>query len=131
MATRRTLLSAAVLGLAPATVAAPQANPDAEVIRLCAEFDALERRHQATCGTAQTMEEEERAEPVLEAIREQQEPLLQRICSMSPTTTAGAASVAASLLLWDGQLSIEEDDPDADTGKRLLVALLRGLVGRA
>lgn len=108
----------------------PGSSPD-ELLALCAEFDAHERRYQAICERATTAEQERLDEPVLDALRDQQEPLLDRICALPCITPAGLAALANSLLLWDGELYIEGDDENADTNDRLLAALVRGVLRRA
>lgn len=131
---RRALAGGAVLALLGATVATaaiPEANPDAELLRLCAEFDALERRVQAALNGAITIEEDEHAEKLAQAHGVEQKPLLNRMCALPCTTAAGAAALAASLLLWEGGEVQLEDDLHANTNERLLSALLRGVLGEA
>jgi hypothetical protein len=115
-----------------ADAALPSPHPDAELISLCAKFDTLERGYQAVCGRAQTTEQERLDEPLLDALRSQQELLLERICAIPSTTPEGHAALAVSLLLWDGELYVKTDDANARTNERLLAALVRSLLaGRA
>lgn len=138
---RRTLFAAAnaiVLGGgitagAAASVADYAEAPDAELIRLCAEFDVLERRRQHVANSAKTMEEDAAADLVWEEISLQQNPMLNRICSLPCVTLAGIGAIAATLMLWDsGELPVHEDDAEAPANDRLTAALLRAtLAGRA
>ena len=107
MASRRNLLSAAaVLGLVPvAGASAPPApsllaDRDAELIRLCAAFDSLERQLQHSYDGAETAAEEAKAEAAAVAIRQQQLPILNNMCAIPPLTLDGAAALAASFVLW-------------------------------
>ncbi len=102
---------------------------DAELLRFCAEFDALERQSQAALNGVTTLEAEEHADLLTEAIRERQEALLDRICSMPCTTAEGRAALAASFVLWDNEIYIESDDPNADANERLIAALIRSVLG--
>ena len=100
-------------------------NPDLELIAVCAAFNSLERDIQATSGSGRDRQEDR------ESLRQQQEPLLDRICAMPCRTLAGASALATSLVLWEASELDGEDDPDACMNERLLSALVRGLVGRA
>lgn len=138
---RRTLFAAAsavVLGGgitagAAASVADFAEQPDAELIRLCAEFDVLERRRQHVANSAKTMEEDAAADLVWKDISQRQDPLLDRICSLPCVTLAGIGALAATLMLWDSdELPIRKDDVEAPANDRLTAALLRAtLAGRA
>lgn len=96
VSTRRSLFggaAAVVLGTGiTAGVAASAADfaetPDAELIRLCAEFDALERHRQHVGNAAVTMKEDEAADLVWAEVRRQQAPMLTRMCSLPCTTLA-------------------------------------------
>lgn len=138
---RRTLFAAAgavILGGGissgvAASVADYAETSDAELIRLCAEFDVLERRRQNVANSAKTIEEETAADLVWAEISLQQDPMLDRICSLPCVTLAGIGALAATLMLWDSdELSIHEDDTLAPANDRLTAALLRAtLAGRA
>ena len=108
-------------------------DPDAELVRLCAQFDALERERQAVILNTQTREEEVKVDVILVDFEKRQKPLLVRICTTPCQTMAGAAAIASSLALWDDnhEISIVGDDPNEFTHRRLISALVRGLVGRA
>lgn len=108
-------------GLAP--------HPDAELIRLCAEFDALQRawldvlhaNPGAECGSL----EEAVIEAAEDLARDAQAPLLDRILSLRAATLEGAHAIARSLALWDAELL---KDGTGDTGQLLTTALARSLV---
>ena len=123
----------ALLGTTAAS-AAPGAppHPDAELIRLCAEFDALERELQDGVNGADTQSECDLAEVAAEGIRQKQVPLLNAICALPCTTGEGATALAGSFVLWDDcEREVRADDPSGNMNERLHYALLRGLLARA
>lgn len=129
---RRSFLvsGAALASLASAGTVAQVANPDAELIRLCAAFDVLEERYQSEFSGVETSEEWDRADAVADVIREQQEPILNAICACRPSTLEGFRAVANSLALWDSEL-LKQAPGEGYTNNRLAVVLLRGITGRA
>lgn len=122
------LRDAAALGKAGA---APSVHPDAELIALCAQLDALERAYLATDFAA---DDDTPAGDAAEAERERiaaaQEPIVDAICASPPLTPAGAVAVAHSLALWDAEL-LKKGGRGHCTDDRLLAALVRGLTGSA
>ena len=104
------------------------ANPDAELVSLCAQFDRLERHRQDATNAATTVEEDEAADLIWAEVREQQEPILARICSTPAESLEGLGAIAASLVLWDGELFVECDEPDACMNEKLKLALLRSVL---
>lgn len=83
-------------------------NPDAELIGLCAECDALQDRIDATyvvpsggLTRAQELAREKARDIVQEPLRAAQDPLLDRICTLRATTAQGRAARARTLLSWD------------------------------
>ncbi len=128
---RRMMLKASIaVSLAiPAAAATPAG--DAELIRLCAEFDALERRLQAfdTSNLADPQVEEE-WEAFCTMISAQQRPLLDRLCTLPCSTTAGVYALGRTLALYLDKMDME-DTPGGYVDSRLTGALLRGIVGRA
>lgn len=138
MATRRNLMTgasaalatlaasgpgvAAGAGLTTLAGAAPAPHPDAELIRLCTEFDAIERRHYAVFA-AMADREEDAAEAAMKAMAEEHEPVLDQITALSPTTIEGAIALAATLHNWTrGDFADDET-----TDERLARALVEGL----
>lgn len=140
-ATRRTLFagaSAAILGSGITAGAAASvadlvpSNPDAELLLLCAQFDRLERQLQDACNAATTGEEEDAADLISANLRKEQAPILDQICATRAVSLEGLGAMAASLVLWDGDLFVECDEPNACTNERLKLALMRSvLAGRA
>lgn len=122
--TRRNLAGAAALILASdrAALATPTASPDAELIRLCVEFDAIEQKHYAAfCAS----NDDDAREAAMDAMADEHEPLIDRIVELRPTTIEGARALARSLHLWT-----HGDFADgATTDERLARALVRGLIG--
>ena len=110
-------------------------NPDAELIGLCAECDALQARMDALYAARAdhlSYAEQvalEKARDILERpLADAQDPLLERICELRATTPQGHAARARTLLGWD-------KDPcwtdDACWNSQLLGAIVRDLVGEA
>ncbi len=137
--TRRGLLGgAAVLAVAPSRqVWLPDGrkpksdNPDAELIALCAQLDALEREFLATDFAAKPYTAaDDHAEAERDRIADAQAPIVDAICAKPPQTVAGAVAVAHSLALWDGDL-FRQGGPDGCTNERLVAVLVGGLTGRA
>ena len=110
-------------------------NPDAELIRLCAECDALQAQIDAIWADRKThlpVPEQiaiehargDAQQPLLDA----QDPLLERICAMRASTPQGHAARARTLLAWD-------KDPcwthDGCWNSQLIGAIVRDLVGEA
>jgi len=129
---RRKLLAAVpaltALGCAGAAAAAPVA--DAELIRLCAEFDALEHKLQASYEGIVTDAGWDAADVVADAVREEQAPILDAITACRPSTLAGFTALAGSLALWDNEL-LKGDPMQGCTNDRLALVLFRGMIGRA
>jgi hypothetical protein len=129
---RRHLLSAApAVMVLHGTVQAAVSSPDAELIALCAQLDDLEREFLATdFGAIPNTPEGDHAEAEQDRIADAQAPIVDAICARPPQTPAGAVAVAHSLALCDAEL-FRIGGPDGCTNKRLIAALVRGLIGRA
>jgi len=101
-------------------------SPDAELIRLCAEADALEHsvRSLYTDGSSPIEDdaERDRAQAPLEA---QQKPLFDRICCLRATTLEGHVARARTLRTWAPDFG---DDEGGSYDSRLLGALLRDML---
>ena len=124
--------SAALLGLAGTGAAAPAdaASPDAELIQLCAAFDALEREFQATdFNSLPYTPAAIVAEAEQDRLTAAQQPYLDRICACRPTTLAGAMALASTLVSLDPE-NIRQHAARGYTPDRLMLALLYGLTGR-
>ena len=138
---RRALFgTGAGLSLAGSAAAAPlltadTANPDAELIRLCADCDAVQAKIDAIWAQKMTHlpnPEQIAIEDVRTAAQqpflEQMDPLLERVCKLQATTLQGHAARARTLLGWD-------KDPcwvdDYCWNSQLIGAIVRDLVGAA
>ena len=114
----------AALGGSVGVVVRPP-SPDAELLAVCAEFDALERAYLATfTGFKAGSPEEEAAEAEQERLRAVQEPLVDRICELRAVTREGQVARARSLALWDAELMKSQND----TGGWLTAAIVRDLI---
>jgi hypothetical protein len=134
-ATRRGLLAVLAGAAATSTIVAPKASsavesPDAELIDLLAQFDALEREIYPDGPLPQTIEAEDERDLAVAPLRARQDALLGRICSMRATTPAGWQARARSYLLWDNEMPqaiAAGDDPTAYDEDRMITALIRDM----
>ncbi len=92
----------------PGEAFAVVASPDAELVRLCAECDALQRQIDALFDEeatplphAQQLVLERARDRVVEPLRVQQDPLLARIVEMRATTLQAHVARARTLAGWD------------------------------
>ena len=128
-APRRAFLALLPVPAIPATAAGlPQPSPDAELIRLCRAFDDLERRIQALYedGATPIADDEER-KAAIEPLRERQDALLGRICSLRASSAAGIKARAWTIRKWDVDLILYGHD--GGTNDRLIRALILDLTG--
>ena len=103
-------------------------NPDAELLALCAEYEALECKIvAANVGCILANEDHIYAE--LSKPRDRQEAIIEAIVAAPPATPAGFAAVVDLLVIWNPQLM--EANPALDTIERLTQTLCRGILGRA
>ncbi|MGI4797488.1 MAG: hypothetical protein ACRYG8_26265 [Janthinobacterium lividum] len=112
---------AGVRPLAPVT-AAPAPDLDAELLAVCAEFDAVEHRRNAMFDD-DTLTDEANA-----AIREEQAPLVDRLCELQAVTIEGMRARARSLVLYDDAVL---ERHTVYTNDRIVAAVLRDLIGEA
>ena len=135
-ATRRGLLAGLVGAAATLAVIAPPAvraasHPDAELLEALAHFDDLERRINLTYQpVAETFEAEDAQEALRDPLREQQKPLLERICVLCARTPDGWLARAQTLLLWDNEMpaAIENGAEKAEYYEdRMIIALIRDM----
>ena len=109
-----------------ATLEAAPAHPDAELLALCAEFDAWEHRFLATDFKAENDTPAAfAAQMEQERCRDAQDSLVDRMCDLRAVTLEGQRARARSLLLWDPEL-MEPFCPDA--GDHLIAAIVRDLL---
>jgi len=138
--TRRSLLGGAAVALAAAPVGSPgnvvvppvaDHHPDAALIAVCAEFDAIERHivsHYA--GGSRKIEDDEERDVAIAPFQEAQAPLLERIIALRATTPDGFMARARTLALWDLD-AMRQIGPGHYLEDRMLAALLRDMVGEA
>ncbi|MGI4797511.1 MAG: hypothetical protein ACRYG8_26380 [Janthinobacterium lividum] len=107
---------AGVRPLAPPPVAP---DPDTALLAVCAEFDAVERRRSAMFDD-DTLTDEANA-----AIREEQAPLVDRLCDLQAVTIEGMRARARSLVLYDDAVM---ERHTVYTNDRLVAAVLRDLI---
>jgi hypothetical protein len=111
------------------------ASPDAELIRLCAECDALQGQVDAIWAdrmthlpNAEQIALEHARDAAQQPFLDAQDPLLHRICELRATTPEGRAARARTLLAWD-------KDPcwthDGCWNSQLIGAIVRDLAGVA
>lgn len=130
---RRAVLSgvASTVALVTGFGAAADAFPDsldAQLISLCTDLDAMERR----IGVLFDFELSHPIDPTLQAaeaaaylIDLDQRLILDRICGLAPTTLAGCVALAGSLALISPSLA--NAPAEAAVEERLTSTLLRGL----
>jgi len=109
-------------GVRPLAPVAAAPDPDADLLAVCAEFDAVEHRRNAMFDD-DTLTDEANA-----AIREEQEPLVDRLCEMRATTIKGMQARARSLVLYDDAVM---ERHTVYTNDRLVAAVLRDLIEEA
>ena len=115
---------AAALSAGP--LSAGRTMPDADLLKTCAAFDALEREYLATgFGHEIGSLAEAVAETEQERISEAQRVLVARMCDLQAVTREGMAARAHSLALWDAELM--KDGP-GDIGECLTAAIVRDLL---
>ena len=130
-ASRRSLFAGVPAALLAGAVAAPTllaaAHPDAELIRLCAEFDALEIQHEAFFEGPTRIDDDEDRDVALEPIETAQKALLDRICHLPICTLDGARALASTYLLYIAKQA--DQLPTQYWDQRFERAIVRGLVG--
>jgi hypothetical protein len=111
------------------------ASPDAELIRLCAECDALQGRVDAIWAdrmthlpTAEQIALEHVRDVAQQPLLEGMDPLLHRICELRAATPQGQAARARTLIAWDKDPCWVHDDC---WNSQLIGAIVHDLVGAA
>ena len=128
---RRKLLSTvapAALALSGVAAAASvTVNPDAGLLALCAEYEALDRK--SVAALAKDDEEQERADAITNAIHDEQSAIVAGITACRPTTPAAFVALAKVATIANPMLI---DDPLAhgDHSEKALRVLLCGILGR-
>jgi hypothetical protein len=106
------------------------ASPDAELVGLCAEFDALERRIDALFEGVSALDFDA-ADAAACVIEVDQRRVLDRICTLTPTTDEGCRAVARSLAVLAPDYGLPNVYVSATMDERLANLLARGMMGRA
>ena len=120
------LLAGAAMKAAPPAEAA--GSPDAELLRVCAEFDALERQYVALHGV-ETIEEEHANEPLINVVSARQQHLLDRLCELRATTMQGLRAKAETLANWDPTST--DEDPGRYWDDRMVASLVCDILAQA
>ena len=124
-----TILPPAALALSGVATAAPATiNPDACLIALCAQFEALE--HKAIASLAKDDSEQERADAIAAVIDEEQDTIAAAIVACNPVSLEGFVALASIVVLTDPELMDCSFD-ECLYSNRMLRTLLCGLTGRA
>lgn len=125
---RRNLLSAApaIIGLAGAGLGAAAAmpNPDAELLAVCAEFNACDLRQRAIYDGPDAVEDDEKAALATAPIFARMRALLNHMEHLRAVSPAGIAARAGSLAQHSGHWEFSFDARDTIPG-RLLDYLMR------
>jgi hypothetical protein len=104
---------------------APPDHPDAPLLQILAQFDAIEREYKALFpGQSNAIEDDDRRNARIAPLAARQAALIPTICSYRAQTAEGIVARAASLARWDTDLTPEGP---------MLAALLRdaaALAGR-
>lgn len=108
-------------GVRPHAPVAPPPKPDAALLAVCAEFDAVEHRRNAMFDD-DTLTDEANA-----SIREEQAPLVDRLCELQAVTIEGMRARARSLVLYDDAVM---ERHTVYTNNRIVAAVLRDLIGK-
>ena len=104
----------------PLVPVAAAPNPDAELLAVCAEFDALEHRRNAA------FDDDNLTDEAHDALREEQAPLVDQMCALQAVTPEGMRARARSLVLYDPEVV---ERRIVYTDDRLVAAVLRDLIG--
>jgi hypothetical protein len=121
-------LLAGITALAGAANAGPAADAaDAELIRLCKEFDVLELQFIALHDGTDRIEDDEERGAFIDPILEAQESLLDQLCALRATTLQGLTPHFRTLMLEDQDLSAEQLLESPFMNQRLMGCLLRDL----
>jgi hypothetical protein len=102
-------------------------NPDAELIRLCAEIDALEDKLDSFTLKGATLEEEQAQDKLAQPFAAEQEPLIARLCEMPAITIEGIQARARTLVRYAPDWKNKSGGYDG----LMIAALLRDLIGEA
>ncbi len=123
---RRGLLSGSILAGLGALFAIPAlaatAHPDAELIRLCDEFNVLERAYVASFDL---IADDDTRDMANGPIHQAQAELVDSMSEMTATTVEGFSALAGAIAAWAPDVLDKIDD--GDMSERLIAMLLRDL----
>lgn len=123
-------------GIATASLAKPESlstahakpeghHPDARLIALCEKFISLQHEIDAIHEPIKSFEDEERAEPVLQAIYKRENTLFQQIVHTPAMSISGVRAKAKALASWEREGL--DDNPDEFWNVRAYNSILRDL----
>lgn len=123
---RRHVLTGSVALGAAGAAPAQAGNPDAELIRACAAFDALERQLQDALDGPAALKDEEQKDALDDQISAKQRVLLDTICAVRAQTVEGNLARLHTLALWQPE-EVNSYPPNEGWGwdERMYHALLR------
>jgi hypothetical protein len=124
----RAMLLAAAAPPAAAGAPPPATGDDAELVRLCAEHDALERRYLGLYDGPDAIEDEDERDRAADPVRLQQSPLMERIMAAQPATTAGHRARARTLAYWAPDLLEPGQTETGDDPEQLLAIIIIDLL---
>ncbi|MCW8308402.1 hypothetical protein AruPA_15290 [Acidiphilium sp. PA] len=118
------LVAGTAAALAVSVSTSQAAAADAELIALCARFDANERHYLSFYpGGENHIPDDDARDAVTDPIQDEQHALATEITSHRITTLAGFAAVARSLGLWDSQIG--EPEQHGCINEQLVAMLVR------
>lgn len=130
---RRAALSLGIAAAAasvarPAPAGGTAQSTDAKLIRLCAEFDAVERRVKSHyAGGANHIRDDDERDAIIDPFCRQQERLLALLVEARATTLDGLRARAATLALFAPDVA--RPDANDDLPGQMIAAILRDLTG--
>ncbi len=110
-----------------------EAEPDADLVRLCGEFIGLELQWRAIYDGPEAVKDDDEAEALSTSIGERMNAMMDDMKGMQATTSAGILAWAHALAVTNGDFGCSFDYPDTVPGC-LLECLLRDaatVAGRA
>lgn len=124
-------LLASAPAMTPGAANGSVSHPDAELLSLCAQHDAIQRRIDDAYPHPATLELERIWDAYREPLEDEQEELIQRMIEARAVTVDGFRARATSLLLWDPDSIKLRARAASGVGDNMLAALLRDLTGGA
>lgn len=115
----------------PERLSAAPAKPeghksDAHLIALCEQFIAVQDKIDAAHASADTFEEEQRAEPIFTSLYKSENTLFQQIIKTPAVSIAGVRAKTKAMASWEREGLA--DDPDEFWNVRAYNSILRDLL---